>query len=349
MHTMHPTLLIGPADWQPARMPRSEFDTRLASVWAAAPQAKGAIVYGDARDHAALAWLTNFTPKLEPGVALLPREGEAMLLVGGGVNMIPAAKPLTFIDRTLPLRGLGKAAADWAKGMDRVLLIGGGAMAFGMRRELTGALGGLDLDDGDPLVREPMRRTSAHEREAIRRACAILNDAVTALVAAKRHGRHATDAILAAEHVAHSRGAQDVRSLFGRDLRPFEVPVSGGIEQAYLAVRDAGYWAEAFVILADTPASRAAQAALDAAIGRVAPGVRKAEFEAELSRQLGALSPASLPAVSSMGLSLGTPASADEVFAAGEVVSIRAGAEGAIVSAMVAVGDRGADVLWRAS
>jgi len=33
-----------------------------------------------------LAYLTNFTPKLEPALALIPRAGEPRLLVGGGVG-----------------------------------------------------------------------------------------------------------------------------------------------------------------------------------------------------------------------------------------------------------------------
>lgn len=93
MQTMHPTLLVGPADWDPKEMPREEFDERLTALWRDHPNASGAIVYGNSSDHAALAYLTNFTPKLEAALAFIPRRGEAQLLVGGGVNMVPAARP----------------------------------------------------------------------------------------------------------------------------------------------------------------------------------------------------------------------------------------------------------------
>ena len=33
MHTVHPTLLIGPADWQPERMPAAEFSRRIEALW----------------------------------------------------------------------------------------------------------------------------------------------------------------------------------------------------------------------------------------------------------------------------------------------------------------------------
>ena len=35
MHTMHPTLLVGPADWDAARLPWAEFEGRLAAFWRA--------------------------------------------------------------------------------------------------------------------------------------------------------------------------------------------------------------------------------------------------------------------------------------------------------------------------
>ena len=54
--------------------------------------ASGAIVYGDSRDHAALLYLTHFTPKLEAAIALIPRRGEARMLIGGGVEYAAGGK-----------------------------------------------------------------------------------------------------------------------------------------------------------------------------------------------------------------------------------------------------------------
>ena len=47
MLTMHPTLLIGPADWDPQRMPKAEFDGRISRLWQAFPDAAGAVVLHD--------------------------------------------------------------------------------------------------------------------------------------------------------------------------------------------------------------------------------------------------------------------------------------------------------------
>src|SRR5258708_15611504 len=115
MHTMQSTLLVGPADWDAARMPKEEFLARTVALWRIARAASGAIVYGDRAHHAELAYLTGFTPKLEAALALIPRVGAPRLLVGGGVNMLQAAKPLTFVENVQPLRNVGATVAQWAR------------------------------------------------------------------------------------------------------------------------------------------------------------------------------------------------------------------------------------------
>src|SRR5262249_58601807 len=109
----HSTLLVGPADWDPVHLPREEFAARLHALWQADPSAGGAIVYGDSRHHAELAYLTHFTPKLEAGLRLIAPTGQATLLVRGGVNILPAAKPLTWVGDILLLRDRPPSMAAW--------------------------------------------------------------------------------------------------------------------------------------------------------------------------------------------------------------------------------------------
>ena len=83
MLAMNSTLLVGPSDWDAARIPKTEFAARAGAFWRDNPPASGAIVYGDRVNHAELAYLTNFTPKLEAALALIcllytspsPRDG----------------------------------------------------------------------------------------------------------------------------------------------------------------------------------------------------------------------------------------------------------------------------------
>lgn len=365
MQTMHPTLLIGPADWDDQQMPREEFKARLGALWRSDWQAGGAIVYGDAADHAALAYLTHFTPKLEPGIALLSRNGEARLLVGGGINMIPAAKPLTWVSNLLPLRSAAKAAAEWYAGLpggSGLMLIGGDAMPYAMHNEIVAALGpDVGIDDGTPIVQTLMRRKSTRELAAIEEAGLILGEAVAALQQAKDQGVSA--AVLAAEHVAWRRGAQDVRSLFsldgGRTLVPFDVPVPQTVDplQVYIAVRHSGYWAEGFAVLSGRPHAPlvAAEAALQAALAQVAPGVTPAALSETIATAMPAFGPhpVTAPSVTGIGLALQQALSADEPLDAGDVLSLRAGVSdpqqgSAMVSAVVAVTENGRDVYWSA-
>ncbi|MBN8899277.1 MAG: hypothetical protein J0H35_14055, partial [Rhodospirillales bacterium] len=87
-------LPTGPYDWHPERTPRSVFDARLANFRQAMARhgVTQAIVHGNGFDHAALHWLTHFTPKLGPAYALIPATGEPRLLFAGGPGMKPSAK-----------------------------------------------------------------------------------------------------------------------------------------------------------------------------------------------------------------------------------------------------------------
>jgi Xaa-Pro aminopeptidase len=368
MRTMHPTLLIGPADWDASCWPREEFTARLAALWQDHPDASGAIVYGNAADHAGLAYLTHFTPKLEAALALIPREGAPRLLVGGGANMLTAARPLTFVEDLRLLRGADDAA-EWVQALPsaRCLLIGGDAMPYDLRCAFMAALGPRALlSNGDDGLRARMRNKSSRELAAIRTACGTLEAAVSALRTAFRAGDSVTDCVLAAEHGALQRGAQDVRSLFafdrGRTLRPFDGRTSEHVDPllVYLAVRQNGYWAEAYVLLSNehNPLQAAAQQAVEAMVAAVRPGLSSTELWQILERAGGKLRHHPLTSVvfgNSIGLALDEqlPLTRDDDarFAPGDVCSLRAGfvdgnGSGAIASAMLVVTDAGHQCIW---
>jgi hypothetical protein len=253
---MHPTLLIGPADWDAERLPQEEFAARIAALWERWPQAAGALVYGDSRDHAALGWLTNFTPKLEPAIALIPRNGAPKLMVGGGPNMLPSAKPLTWVTDLVSLRPTGKTIAQWRQTVGgEIVCIGIDAMPTRLRRELDAAFGGATPDDGLAEVQALMQHKSPRERACIDEAVTILQGAVAAMADAHRRVQSVTDVILAGEHAAVQGKAQDVRTLFSRDggqtYRPFEGLLDRTIDPLtiYVAVCRFGYWVDGHVTL----------------------------------------------------------------------------------------------------
>src|SRR5215470_9186197 len=185
--TMHPTLLIGPADWDAVRMPREEFGARITTLWdVCEPDVNRAIVFGSTRHHAELAWLTHFTPKLEPCLALIERCGAVRLFVGGGVNMLDAARPLTWVDALLPLHRAPETIARSireSRDAGRLAMIGGDAMPFGFRRDIMDALAqnaGQNAIDITRRVAPLMCRKSARELAIIRQSCITLDGAIAA-------------------------------------------------------------------------------------------------------------------------------------------------------------------------
>jgi Xaa-Pro aminopeptidase len=340
MLTPHPTLLIGPSDWEPARMPREEFARRIEALWAHDPQASRAIVFGSSRHHAELAYFTNLIPKLEPAVALLSRGGAHRLFVGGGVNMIGAARPLTWIDDILPLKDLADAIAAGGAA-ERSLMVGADYMTVGFRRTLTEAIAASDAaTDATAHVWSQMRRKSRYELDAIDAAVKATGVVRKAMREALIAGAGVTDAVLAGERAADAAGAQDVRALFsldgGRTLRPFSAPFKQAVDPllAYLAIRRFNYWAECFPLFTTRPEPsrlyETAWDALEAAVAAIKPGVAAHEIEQLIAAAVapGRAHPVTAAAFAQrMGLGLDEPPHTDigATFQAGEVYSLRIG------------------------
>ena len=238
-------------------------------------------------------------------------------------------------------------------------------MPYELRRALDRALGGRQIEDGDTAMQRQMRRKSPVEIDILRRACVIIDHAVTALREAVHKGEDVTACIVAAEHAAVQHGAQDVRSLFsldgGRTLRPFDVPVAQRCDplQAYLAVRHDGYWADAFVRIRtqdDALGDRAAKM-LKAMLAEAKPGVsaRTLHQLADKNRTARALHPLADPTFGNcIGLSLDESPlltrDGDARLETDAVYSLRSGvldgAYGAVLSATVLMTERGAELLW---
>jgi hypothetical protein len=341
MLTPHPTLLIGPSDWDAKRMPREEFTRRIDALWGADPQAERAIVFGSSRHHAELAYFTNLIPKLGPGVALLSRNGEHRLFVGDAANMIGAARPLTWIENVGTLKDVaaGIAAGGTAR---RSLLVGADTMPVALRRSITEALGGTEATtDATSHVWSQMRRKSRYELAAIDAAVKATGVARKAMRDALMAGGGVTDVILAGERAANGAGAQDVRTLFsldgGRTLRPFFVSVEQQVDPllAYLAIRRFNYWAECFPMFTTRPEpTRLHEKAWDA-MGSAVSGIKAGVGTQEIAQLIAAAMqpyqahPVTASAVvQRMGVGLDEPpySNAGASFEADEVYSLRIGA-----------------------
>src|ERR1700685_3220571 len=108
-------LLTGAYDWNSSILPIAEFETRLAAVRSALAghAASALIVHGNSAEYGALAYLTNFVPKLGPAFALVSPNAPVRLLVSGSPTMLSAAQRLTWIEDVRPIGDLKQSLESW--------------------------------------------------------------------------------------------------------------------------------------------------------------------------------------------------------------------------------------------
>lgn len=374
MLNMHSLLLVGPYDWDETVMPREEFDARISAFWSRIPESVGsfAVVYGDSRHHAELTYLTNFVPKVRSAMAIVPREGEPVILLQGSRNSFSYAERLGCYKSldlmTDPARAVDKWVADHPGLAKRAVLLGTAAMRPQPYQQLLAAF----PDNAAPLeashaLAALMRIKRPRELVAIRRGCEILSAAAGVLAESQRSGASVTSAVLEAERAAHAMGAQDVRSLFSLDggatLRPFSTPLDRKVDplQVSLAVLNAGYWVEGLIVESAKPhpvRDRVSEA-LRGLIAQAKPGARVRDLAAGVASAVKPLLPHPVSG-GAVGNGIGMAieeaprlsADSEEILEAGAVYTLCAGASDgklhALLSAMVRVGDSGAEVLWSA-
>ena len=300
MQTMHPSIMLGSYVWAQDRLPQDEFVLRLEELRAAMePNGwQAVLVYGDAREHAGLAFLSNFIPRMRWGMALLPRTGEARLLCAMSTRDLPAMRTMTWIADVQS--GMGP---EWEKAFDpwfarfngkqalQLGTIGFDLMASALHEQVRRSLGErFSLHRADDILAIPSSRKRPRELTMIRASCKVLEAAAKAFAKNWRVSREPETAALDGERVARSLAAQDVRTLISLDGGRTLVPYQGRFEKSagplvgYIAVKVLGYWADMFITIDDGPAtsaSRHAEAALDALVAAVRPGARTAEIYAK--------------------------------------------------------------------
>jgi Xaa-Pro aminopeptidase len=376
MQTVQPCVTIGSYIWAQDRLPYDEFTLRLDALRAAMERNgwPAVLVYGDVREHAALAFLTSFIPRVRWGMALLPRTGDARLLCAMSTRDLPAMRTLTWIADVRS--GMGpeweKAFDPWVESIkgdqaQNLGTIGFDIMAPVLQASVRRSLGErFALQRADDVVAIPERRKRPRELTMIRASCKLLEAAAKTFADSWR-GNHAPEtAALDAERVARSLAAQDVRTLVSLDGGRTLVPFQGRFEKfagplvGYLAVKVLGYWADMFVTVDDgsvADAARHAEAALDAVIATMRPGARTDALHAKAA---GALAPYTLHPVlgGSIGHGIGLSlhegaefqASSEAVLVEDGVYSLQVGAADAkvgnvLMSAIVRVAAKGTEVL----
>jgi Xaa-Pro aminopeptidase len=367
--------MIGSYRWEQDRVPRDEFQIRMDAL-RGVMDAKGCsamLVYGDACEHSELAYFTNFIPRHRWALALLPRQGDARLLVSMSSRDMPAQRLMTWIPEVVSAWSWESVFDPWLAGLGFDAAADIGTVRFDLMRpplmaSLEKSLGNrFRLITADSEVRE--RSTRPRELSLIRDACTVVRAGASAFMQAWRDGMGAEAAALAGERSARALAAQDVRTLVsfdgGRTLAPFRGAFEPKPKDAalfgYIAVKHKGYWAESFVCAADRPSDihARAQAGLAAALRSTGPGVSTAELYGQATQPLGQY-PLHPVLGESIGRRIGFSSNegselrpdARHVLKAGEVYALHVGVSdpqtgGAVASAMVAITPEGSEVLVR--
>jgi Xaa-Pro aminopeptidase len=374
MRTVHPSIIIGSYTWDQDRLPRDEFQIRMAELHRVmdAKGLKAVFVHGDAAEHSALAYFSNFVPRLRWSMALLPREGEPRLLISMSSRDVPAMKLMTWIPDVLSGWTWESAFDPWLARLNAdhpadIGTVGFDLMRPPLFRSLEKSLGNkfrLHAVDADVAAVRGMR---PRERSQVREASGVVRAAADAFVKAWRAGMGVEAAALEGERAARLMAAQDVRTLVsfdgGRTLAPFRGSFEAKSDSlvGYIAVKHRGYWADMFVTVA-TGASAVQQrvrAGLDAVLRSARPGVTAASLHAKAVEQLGALPLHPMLSGSighRIGLSLnegsGLTHDGQNALKRGDVYALHVGSYdhasgGALTSAMIAITSNGADILHR--
>jgi Xaa-Pro aminopeptidase len=335
MQTMQPSIMLGSYVWAQDRLPQDEFIVRLDELRAAMDRNgwPAVLVYGDVREHAALAYLSNYIPRIRWGLAMLPRTGDARLLCAMGTRDLPAMRAMTWIADVQS--GWGP---EWEKAFDpwigrlkaertvQLGTVGFDIMAPVLQESLRRSLGDrFAAQRADDILAIPPGRKRPRELTMIRSSCEVLQAAAKTFAESWRNNSEPETAALDAERVARSLAAQDVRTMVSLDGGRTLIPYQGRFEKGapplvgYIAVKVAGYWADMFVTIGDrstAAVSRHAAAALDALIATVRPGARTAELH---GKAMDALAPFRLHPVlgSSVGHGIGLSLNEKPEFRAG--------------------------------
>ncbi|HWE72635.1 MAG TPA: M24 family metallopeptidase [Stellaceae bacterium] len=369
MRVTQPAVLVGNYDWSEELLPRAEYDARLKQVLGRLDSGlSGLVIYGNKIDNAALAYVSNFAPKIESAIALVTKDGKVRIHAAGSPQMMVNAKRLTWVEDVRPQRDIPKHITEWA---DEAA--GQGALGFwttdtipaDLLPRIEAGLGSRKLVDVSATMNALLREKSPLALKLSRDACGVLGKAVQAMKD-RFNGESGREAATAAARTAADAGAQDSRILIslakGGTPTAIDYPDGGKFDPllAYIAVRYAGYWAEGFVTLTtmthDTITRT--QAALKAVLKVAKAGVTVAALRDAAQAELGELPvhPAARKVAVGVGLMLEeTEAEPDGVakLEAGRVYSLRAGAtkslsDNALLSAMVVAKADGVDVLWSA-
>lgn len=260
MRAPHSVLKRGAFYWDQEAFPERVFRERLARVQAAVAASghDAWLVYGDAQRYGDPAYLTHFLPRARGALLLVPREGEAAILVSVGSRDIPCVSILTWLKDVLPYTRLPGDAAKLVRerGLERgrIGLVGvEELLSLGEWEELQRLLPDVRWEPADDTLARLRVAKDAVELSALQRAAEIARAGLESAPAALVHGRSEHQGLAEIDRRMRAEGAEDTRLLIAAGprvsdgLRPpdHRLLQPNDVVLLFVAVEWQRYWAEA--------------------------------------------------------------------------------------------------------
>ncbi len=268
-------LPLGPSDWHRDVIPLEEYLERVTAVRLIleAHGIDGLLVPGGVMRHGALAYLTGYTPKLQPAFALVPLTGSVRVLYSGPPGMRPSVARQTWISDLRPAGPIDRDLVAWihelrTSGPVALGIWDGAQISAEDEAAIRRAIGEIGRIEELSVELDALpRRKSPVELRVIRDVAKLIAPAIDCVHRALLAGQTIRHAVLAGERDAYSRGAQEIRVLASK--RPGGMPIvfdalpeiAAKSINIYLAVRMFGYWVEAHATAGEMMASTVEAAA----------------------------------------------------------------------------------------
>ena len=254
--TQHPVVIRGRASLDQNLLPADEFQRRLMFLQEKMSEEglDALVVFGTAADYGDLCYLTSYVPFLRFGVAVVPKSGDAALLMTSSSRDVLFQRALTVLRDVKTIDNIPaqvKKALEERGITPKKMGQAGGTSVFpvSVYDQVTNAFQDVQFVDFTGVLREMRQIKSVREIEAIRRAHLIAKSAANALWDFHREGKTNYEAAVEAERTAYIAGAQDVRVLINKDEGNYVYPPSSDMPKTskllpYVAVEYLGYWAD---------------------------------------------------------------------------------------------------------
>jgi Xaa-Pro aminopeptidase len=371
MQTMNLTLPVGPFDWKENPLSEIDFEERVSALRAVMVKMGwgGVIVFGEIHESGLLTYYSNYAPRLNAALVLIPIKGALRVLTLVGGRMVPAGKLTTWIKDVRTASKFNESLREWLEENSSSGPIATASFDLMQAKDYDTISNITEINtakDATPYLERLSRKKSPAEILMMQANCTILSDVLDAVETQLDKGDSPASLAIIAEKTARNLGAQDARCLYspdgGRNFLPFQRLSDDRSDPIilYIAIKMRGYWADGFMTFSGRP-NETSQNTLMAMIAEVHAGSSVAKLTNIRDKNIKGfeIHPVLLNSIGSgVGVSLGElphlTTHSQDILETGDVISLKVGIiDGAgrteFSSAILDVQNSSNRILWKSN